>query len=120
QFKLFRTARSHIRADSAEVDRRPLYYSPQTDQPMAIQKNHRIASEQTLRQCAGVIAIHHPCIAIEEWFDSRGPFRFRWLNPAWLPVQRVQMNDIDAKQGTEAPGKCTLASAAGTDYQYFF
>src|ERR1019366_541381 len=105
--------RTTHRLDLASVvSQRALERTRGATPPRKRQDNHRVSSLESDLKGAPIVPVHDPLLTGSLVGNNLGPLFPRRLDPAWLPVDAVQVNDGKARTPPEFYCKCRLASTA--------
>jgi len=85
------TAFGYIGPASISIKKKPLHDSPQAHEARQVQEHDRVALSESQIECAGVITVHYPRIALDEFCDLPDPFVRLRLHPAGAPVKLIKM-----------------------------
>src|SRR6266850_3825140 len=110
--ELLGTTLGHIRPALILVQDCPLEHAPDTDQARHVEEYHRVAFLKSRRKRAGIIPVHDPRVTLQHRFNSALPLGLWHLNPAGIPVDRVEVDNFYIEGFTQVPGESGLANSA--------
>ena len=112
---MFVAALRHVGSRRVAVPNRSAQHPPYARPSRQVEKHQRIARTQPRLERPRIIAVHHPSLALDKPIDRSRPFRFRRFDPARLPIQRVEVDDLKPEQFAELSSEGRLARAARSD-----
>ena len=86
--------------------------------PRKGQDDHGVCALESDLECSPIVPVDHPLLTGDLLGNNLRPLFPRRLDPAWLPVDLIQVDDRKSRPPSELCGKCRLAGTAGANDRY--
>jgi len=111
--------RATLRLDRSSVMRqRASEHARNATPPRKRQDDHGVCALESDLECSPIVPVEYPLLSGGLLGNNPRPLFPRCLDPAWLPVDPIQVDDRKPRPPAELCGKCRLAGTAGANDRY--